>query len=266
MKILISNDDGIGAEGLQLLARIAKSFDNEVYVAAPSGDRSGVSHKITIKHPLQVKAVSLEGADKAISVSGTPVDALRLALMKYFSDINFDIVLTGINHGANLGHDVFYSGTTSCALEAYSMGYSSIAFSQVWGEMRKITDVSEWVRKIIKKFENFPSRFCLNVNFPPITPAEFKGVKFTLLSGFHFGDRYTNKKKSFFDEAETELTMERTEQKAEQRKESLLDKYPILLFDQQAISAGYISITPITDDILSRELLTRLLDEHADFF
>ena len=278
MKILIGNDDGINANGLRLLAEAVQPFSEEIYIAAPKENCSGVSHKVSFFRPLDVARVSLDWADDAIIVDGSPVDALRIAILEVFKDKEFDLVLSGINRGGNLGHDVFYSGTTAYALDAFSMGFNSIAFSQVWGKMLEYSAISKLIDKIVKKFiqpvqesveassiNKIANRFCLNVNFPPVPADEIKGIKYTLLSGFHFGDVYTSEKKSLFDEQLVRYVASRESREAEQTEESLQRKYPTLVYDQEAINAGYVSITPITDDIINRDLLRNFLNEQNDF-
>ena len=123
MKLLITNDDGFSAPGIQLLANVAAEF-GQVTVVAPACQQSGISHRITFENPLNL----VEKGTNAYSVDGTPADCVRVALSLWEGE--FDCVLSGINDGANLGVDIYYSGTVAAAREATFFGLRSIAFSQ----------------------------------------------------------------------------------------------------------------------------------------
>ena len=129
MNLLITNDDGFEAPGIQLLASVAASFGS-VTIVAPEREQSGISHRITFEKPLQLT----QKGDKAYTVDGTPADCVRVALSLWGGD--FDYVLSGMNDGANLGVDVFYSGTVAAAREANFFGLPSIAFSQYRADYR----------------------------------------------------------------------------------------------------------------------------------
>ena len=128
LKVLISNDDGIHATGIQTLA--AKlSQHHEVYVVAPDRERSAMGHALTLHKPIRVEEVEMKFPVKqAFSTSGTPSDCVKLALNALL-DVEIDVVVSGINHGPNLGSDVIYSGTVSAALEGAIHGIPSIAVS-----------------------------------------------------------------------------------------------------------------------------------------
>ncbi|RKW29588.1 MAG: 5'/3'-nucleotidase SurE, partial [Kingella sp. (in: b-proteobacteria)] len=123
MNILISNDDGYLSQGIATLARIAGEFAN-VRVVAPERDRSGVSNSLTLDRPLKIRSAE----NGFYYVSGTPTDCIHLGLHA-LADFQPDLVLSGINHGSNLGDDTLYSGTVAAATEAYLMGIPAVAFS-----------------------------------------------------------------------------------------------------------------------------------------
>ena len=126
MRLLVTNDDGIGAAGIELLAKVAAKI-GDVTVVAPGVEQSGMSHRITFDRPLKIKRQG-SGDGQIFSVNGTPADCVRIAIAT--SEQDFDCVLSGVNDGANLGVDVFYSGTVAAAREAALLGLPAIAISQ----------------------------------------------------------------------------------------------------------------------------------------
>ena len=128
MKILIANDDGIQAAGIQTLAK-ALCKEHEVYIVAPDQERSAAGHALTLNMPIRVREVNI-GIDiaKAYAISGTPGDCVKIGITEIL-DVKPDLVISGINHGPNLGADVLYSGTVSAAMEGAVLGYPSLAVS-----------------------------------------------------------------------------------------------------------------------------------------
>ena len=186
MKILLSNDDGIYAEGLQALAGALKSSGHRLIVVAPDQERSATSHAITIRSPLRVKKVENNErlGEEAYKVNGTPADCIKLAL-RLFEDFEPDLVLTGINHGQNLGYDVFYSGTVAGAVEAHLQGFKSAAVSLALGKKRNFSLAAELTVKIIDQVRSLfdgPVSGPLNLNFPDADRKKIKGIKLTRLA------------------------------------------------------------------------------------
>src|SRR5688572_10642134 len=128
MRILLTNDDGIDARGLALLERVARDLSDDVWVVAPSEEQSGTGHSLTLTQPVRLR----RHGDKRFSVSGTPTDAVMMALAHIMKDEQPDLILSGINRGANLAEDVTYSGTVSAAMEGALAGVPSIALSQAY--------------------------------------------------------------------------------------------------------------------------------------
>ena len=124
-RILIANDDGIHSAGIKLLETIARTLSDDVWVCAPETEQSGASHSLTIHRPLRAKKYD----DRHYSVDGTPTDCVMLAMNHVLKDRRPDLVLSGINHGANIGDDVTYSGTIAAAMEATLLGLRAIAIS-----------------------------------------------------------------------------------------------------------------------------------------
>ena len=176
-RILVTNDDGIHAPGLKVLTRIAKSLSKDVWVVAPASEQSAASHSLTLRRPLRKQRFG----PRRFSVDGTPTDCVLVAQHHILKDRPADLVLSGINHGANLGEDVHYSGTIAAAVEGALLGVSSIAFSQ----MRDGEGVIHWstaerygpdiVRRLATR--GWPREVLINVNFPPRLPEQVAGIR-----------------------------------------------------------------------------------------
>lgn len=128
MKILILNDDGIDAPGILTLVEVLRE-DHELYIAAPDQGMSGMGHAITLKGSIQAKKELIPGVVEAYRIQGTPADCAKIGLLYFFKDIAFDVILSGINNGGNIGTEVIYSGTFAAAHEAHRMGRSVISLS-----------------------------------------------------------------------------------------------------------------------------------------
>ena len=126
-RILVTNDDGINAPGLRVLERVAHSLSDDVWVVAPETNQSGASHSLTMSRPLRIRKLS----KRRFAIDGTPTDCVLLALQIVIKDGPVGLVLSGVNHGSNLGEDVTYSGTIAAAMEATLFNIPAIAMSQV---------------------------------------------------------------------------------------------------------------------------------------
>lgn len=193
MKILVANDDGIYARGIQKLAEVLAE-DYEVYVVAPEVEQSATAHALTLHKPIRIKEVELNFPVKqAFSVSGTPSDCVKIALNALITE-KMDLVVSGINHGPNLGSDVLYSGTVSAALEGAINGLPSIAVSLVNGseKMADFTHGAQFVKNFIPQAlkAGFPERSILNINIPAVSLHHFAGVKVTELGMRAYTDSY----------------------------------------------------------------------------
>ncbi len=176
MRILITNDDGYRAEGLRTLAQAVREL-GEVRVVAPDREQSATSHSLTLQNPLRVKTRG-EGVQ---AVDGTPTDCVILAMRTLLPEPP-DIVLSGINHGANLGDDVLYSGTVAAAMEATILGVPGVAISLVSGEEH----LAAWgpaVARVLARLlpRQLPKDTLLNIHLPPIPPGDARGVRITTL-------------------------------------------------------------------------------------
>ncbi|MFM5932131.1 MAG: 5'/3'-nucleotidase SurE [Novosphingobium sp.] len=186
MRILLTNDDGINAPGLNVLERIARQISDDIWICAPAEEQSGAGHSLTLTRPIRLN----QHAERRFSVTGTPTDSVTMALKKIMPD-KPDLILSGVNRGANLGDDVTYSGTVSAAIEGALAGIPSIALSQVYSKEGMADavpfDAAEaWGAKVLKPLIDLPfaPRTLVNVNFPPLSAGEVKGIR-VVRQGFH---------------------------------------------------------------------------------
>ncbi len=176
-RILVTNDDGIHAPGIEVLERIARTLSSDVWTVAPDVEQSGAAHSLTLRRPLRVRKL----ADRRFSVDGTPTDCALLAVNHVLKDGRPDLVLSGINGGANLGEDVTYSGTIAAAMEATLLGVPSIALSQVNRGVGEppfaIAEryAAEVIRRLISV--SWPLGVLMNVNFPDTGGQPVSGIR-----------------------------------------------------------------------------------------
>jgi 5'-nucleotidase len=170
-RILVTNDDGIHAPGVEVLERIARSLSPDVWTVAPDVEQSGTSHSLTLRRPLRLRKYG----ERRYSVDGTPTDCALLAINHVLKDRRPDLVLSGVNGGANLGEDVTYSGTIAAAMESTLLGVPSIALSQVnRGLGEPPFGIAErHGAEVIGKLTavSWPVGVLMNVNFPDTQPV-----------------------------------------------------------------------------------------------
>ncbi len=256
MKILITNDDSYEAKGLKVLIEAVKDL-GEIYVVAPAHAKSACSHSLTITKPLRF--IKLDKNFYKLD-DGTPTDCVYLSFQELFNGEKPDLVLSGINHGANMGEDVTYSGTAGGAMEGALHGIPSVAFSQVlksydnppselnWLNAKKITRFI--VKKIIENELEIPHRHILNVNIP--NTKEIKGIKFTKLGYRLYGNDAHKHKDPRGDEY------------------YWIGLHPLAFLEDEdsdfnAIKNGYASITPIKLDMTSYETLPHFKKLKLDY-
>lgn len=177
-RILLTNDDGVTAEGLVALKQ-ALSSHWDIAVVAPDREQSATSHALTLDRPLRVRKLE----DRTFSVDGTPTDCVMLAVYGDLLERKPDLVVSGINHGPNLGDDVTYSGTVAAAIEGTLLGVPSLAFSlAAWTDLRFDVAAETAIRLIRTAFnENMPKDTLLNVNVPNLPPERIRGLRTTKL-------------------------------------------------------------------------------------
>jgi 5'-nucleotidase len=244
MRILVTNDDGIDAPGLVMLERAAMRIGGEVYVVAPERQHSAQSHAITINQPVFARELPhTHGEARRVAVEGTPCDCVRLAVIKLL-DQSPDLCVSGINHGGNLGWNIFFSGTVSAAAEAYSLGIPAIAFS-----LAKWSSDVEWegldlvcadlMRRLLKAPHD-RRNWLYNVNLPPCPIEDIKGARVTaqnpLVKGDNFIERVSPDGRRYFWPVWNEVTAER-------------DRQTDPSLDTVAVREGFISVTPLRYDV-----------------
>ncbi|WP_022674151.1 5'/3'-nucleotidase SurE [Novosphingopyxis baekryungensis] len=188
MRILLTNDDGIHAPGLKILEEIAAELSDDIWIVAPSEEQSGAGHSLTLTRPVRLR----QHGERRFSVSGTPTDSVMMGLSQVLGkDRRPDLILSGVNRGANLGDDVTYSGTVSAAVEGALAGVRSIALSQVYSREGMGDDVPfaaarGWGAKVIRPLLDTPfaQRTLVNINFPPCAAEHVEGVR-VVRQGFH---------------------------------------------------------------------------------
>jgi 5'-nucleotidase len=180
MRILLTNDDGINARGLDLLETIAQGFSDDIWVVAPTEEQSGAGHSLTLTQPVRLRRHD----NRRFSVTGTPTDAVMLALAHIMKDSPPDLILSGINRGANLAEDVTYSGTVSAAMEGALAGVPSIALSQSYsregmGDTVPFAAAEAWAEKVLRPLVDFEptAGTLINVNFPALSPEKINGIR-----------------------------------------------------------------------------------------
>jgi 5'-nucleotidase len=178
-RILIVNDDGIEAEGLKLLAELARDITDDIWIVAPDEERSGFSHSVSMTIPIRVRKID----ERRYAVKGTPTDCALLAIHDFMADDKPTVLLSGVNRGANLAEDVTYSGTAAAAMEGALLGVRSIALSQVftpgaevpWATARRFAPA---ILRHLLACDWEPGSF-VNVNFPDCLPDAVQGIKVT---------------------------------------------------------------------------------------
>jgi len=181
MRILLSNDDGYFAPGLAALAEALAGL-GDIVVVAPEQNRSGASNSLTLDRPLFLK----QAANGFYFVNGTPTDCVHLAVTGMLDQLP-DIIVSGINHGANMGDDTIYSGTVAAATEGFLLGIPSIAVSLTSFEGNHFSTAGRIVRELIERFMRDPIKeaILLNVNVPDLPYAELTGTEVTRLGRRH---------------------------------------------------------------------------------
>ena len=186
MRILVTNDDGVHAPGIEVLEAIARELSDDVWVVAPAEEQSGAGHSLTLVEPVRIRQLD----ERRFAVRGTPTDSVMMAVGIAMRDHRPDLVLSGVNRGANLAEDVTYSGTVSAAMEGTLAGIPSIALSQTLGtqtgEYEPFACARAWGAKLVRALlkAGWPRGVLMNVNFPPIGPEAVRGLRITE-QGFH---------------------------------------------------------------------------------
>jgi len=199
--ILVVNDDGINAPGIQYLVSFVKSF-GEVIVIAPDKAQSGMGHAITMSEPLRLKKAGYIHGVEVYSCSGTPVDCIKFGTKVLAKNRKIDLVVSGINHGLNSSINVIYSGTMSAAVEGALEGGSSVGFSLDNHSFDADFSACENIVHTVVKFlldQPKENRYCLNVNVPNVPKEELKGMKICRQAKAYWDERFIERKDPFGD-------------------------------------------------------------------
>lgn len=249
MRILLTNDDGYHAPGLKILEDIAATLSDDVWIVAPAEEQSGAGHSLTLSRPIRVR----QHAERRYAVAGTPTDAVMMALAKIMADAKPDLILSGVNRGANLAEDVTYSGTVSAAMEGALAGVRSIALSQAYaregmGDVVPFAAASAWGEKVLRPLLDAPlaPRTLVNINFPAVAPEDVRGVRVVGQGLRDYGrlQIVTNRDPRGYDYHWFALgpTVET----------------PAHATDLEAVGDGFIAVTPLHLDLTHRESIDML--------
>lgn len=238
MKILLTNDDGIFAEGMKKLVELVLPLGHELAIVAPHKNNSGAGHAITLWREVEIRKIEpLGDISERWYVDGTPVDAVKFALGNHI--IQPDLILSGINNGSNMGRNIYYSGTVGAALEGLFHDISAVALSvESWSEPRwepaihfGRTIVEQALTLAVQRRADGAPAFLLNVNFPDIPAAQVKGVRLTRQGRSGFVEKFYPSEGGtphhYFLAGEVTLP----------------DTAPEI--DTVAVSQGYVSVTPL---------------------
>lgn len=243
--ILVSNDDGVTAPGIKALAE-ALTEVGDCYVVAPHEEQSGVSHAITIRHPVRAHKVDFvvsSGQLEAYAVEGTPVDCVKLAIDQLLPRMP-DLVVSGINQGPNAAINTIYSGTVSAALEGAILGINAIAFSLNAWKAGDFYAGSEFIRRIVRSVikKPLPSGVLLNVNIPDLPAEEIKGISVTRQAESRWQESFVERidpmNKPYYWISGHFVDLDEGEDT-----------------DLAALRDGWVSVTPVRPDLTAHDLI-----------
>ena len=244
-RILVTNDDGVNARGLDILADIARAFSDDVWIVAPEAEQSGAGHSLTLRRPLRMT----QRGERRYSVDGTPTDCVLMAVGHLLKDRKPDLALSGINRGGNLGEDLTYSGTVAAAMEGTLTGVPSIALSQVYEDGAR----PDWetahrfapdiVRRLVEA--GWPDGVLINVNFPAGGPAAVRGSQVVGLGRRKVGDHLVERR----DPRGVPYYWIGSLRNEEPNRPQT---------DLAAVMEGYIAITPVHLDLTDRPTVRTL--------
>lgn len=179
MRILVTNDDGVNAEGLATAERIAAALSDDVWTVAPEREQSGAARALSLSDPVRLRQLS----ERRYAVQGTPTDCVLMGVVEILKDRKPDLVISGVNHGQNIAEDVTFSGTVAGALQGMTLGVPSIALSQARfsRELIRFQTAESHAPGIIEKLLDggWPDDVVININFPDREPDEVSGVEVT---------------------------------------------------------------------------------------
>lgn len=243
--ILVTNDDGINAPGIEKLYTTMQEI-GDVAVVAPDREMSAAGHAITLSDPLRVSKVQLKNGITGHAVNGTPADCVKIAVKAILDRIP-DLVVSGINQGSNTGINVIYSGTVSAATEGIILGIPSIAFSLASYEYKNFNPAGRIAHRLVCKIleEGVPDNTLLNVNIPAVPGEEIKGIYVTKQGKAFYDERFDKRidprNRTYYWMTGERKTMEEDEGS-----------------DERAVQEGYVSVTPVQYDLTHYQFMSRL--------
>jgi 5'-nucleotidase len=250
--ILVSNDDGTFAKGIQSLVSFIKDM-GEVVVVAPDSPQSGMGHAITIGNTIRLDRTDIFGDIEAYECSGTPADCVKLAKHHVLKDRKPDLVLSGINHGSNSSVSVLYSGTMSAAIEAALEGLPAIGFSLCnYEHNADFEPVKKYVRAIVAKAleKGLPQNIALNVNFPAVPEDQIKGIKVCRQAHARWQEEFEQRKdprgRDYFWLTGSFVNLDKGGDT-----------------DEDALKANYVSVVPVTFDLTAYSVLSRIQNDFS---
>ncbi len=246
MKILLCNDDGVHAPGIAVLEAIARKLSDDITIVAPASEKSGAGRSLTLTRPLRLRQLG----ERRYAVAGTPTDAVLMALAHIMKDGPPDLILSGVNRGANLGEDVGYSGTVAAAMEGALAGIRSIALSQVYakagaGENVSFAAAEAWGERALRPLLDAPwsPRSIYNINFPARAADDVLGIR-VVAQGFR-------------DYGETEL-IKGTDPRGFDYywlKLAGMPHTPAHSTDLESAADGWVTVTPLQCDMTNHAAL-----------
>ncbi len=236
MRILITNDDGMGAAQLVELIRYCRKF-GEVTTVVPKYEQSGKSHGIEIHRPFEAKQVELAPDITAWAVDSTPADCVRFAILGL--GLEFDLAISGVNRGLNIGADIMYSGTVSAASEAANLGVKAIALSTPPENYHRATEELDRIAQFVKEKDLLGLSDLYNINIP----ASPKGIKITRQGGPYYSDDFAPEENDMYRPCGKPVWVDRND----------------YTLDTDATLNGYITVTPLTINRTDMRVFEKLM-------
>ena len=244
-RILVTNDDGLNANGLKVLERVARTLSDDVWVVAPEVNQSGAAHSLTLTRPLRVRRLD----ERHAAIDGTPTDCVLIALQHLIPDRPVDLVLSGVNHGHNLGEDVTYSGTIAAAMEATLFRVPAVALSQACGDRANIrwATAERYAPPILRRMLDmpWPEDFLVNMNFPDLEPEAVQGWRVARQGKRKIGDTLVER---IDPRGEPYIWIGALRESTDPGEGT----------DLAAIAAGYVAVTPVHLDMTHHPSLETL--------
>jgi len=242
MQILLTNDDGIFAPGLAAIYKELVKL-GDVTVVAPMDSRSGTSHSVTVAKPLVCNKVDINGQFTGFSVQGSPADCVKLACMQ-LHDGPIDLLVAGINNGANVGINVYYSGTVAAAMEAAFLKIPAVAMSLAAEEQMDFEKAAAYCAQILKRLMPIKSGDVININIPLLSQGKPKGIRVVPQSTSGFHEYYTPLKN---EQSQTVFQLSGGPHRSEEEPT-----------DTTSLAEGFITVTPLVPDMTNHQKIREL--------